>query len=206
MSDIIIKSEKIASAVYFITSFFVDDEPLKWEMRQIASSFAVLKESTLGEVKQSALDLRNLLRVAKNAGLISASNHDLMDREISRYIGELNTSFDVSPMLPASTPTIKDRIAEPTQSIQIERMEPREDLNVLKDFGVVSAKKNTRRSIIIGLLKRKKEVMIKDITPLITGCSEKTIQRELLSMVKSGVIRKEGEKRWSRYSLGNLTA
>ena len=43
--------------------------------------------------------------------------------------------------------------------------------------------------------------MIKDVSPLIKGCSEKTIQRELLSMVKSGILKKEGEKRWSKYSL-----
>jgi hypothetical protein len=30
-------------------------------------------------------------------------------------------------------------------------------------------------------------------------CSEKTLQRELVSMVKNGVLNKTGEKRWSRY-------
>ncbi|NCN08031.1 hypothetical protein GW944_00480, partial [Candidatus Parcubacteria bacterium] len=71
----------------------------------------------------------------------------------------------------------------------------------LKNFGAVSVKKNSRQSIIINVLKRKKEIMIKDISPLIDGCSEKTIQRELLAMVNSGILKKEGEKRWSRYSL-----
>ena len=31
------------------------------------------------------------------------------------------------------------------------------------------------------------------------SCSEKTIQRELMSMVKEGILNKTGEKRWSRY-------
>lgn len=31
------------------------------------------------------------------------------------------------------------------------------------------------------------------------GCGEKTLQRELISMVKNGVLNKTGEKRWSRY-------
>jgi hypothetical protein len=43
--------------------------------------------------------------------------------------------------------------------------------------------------------------MIKDVSPLIEGCSEKTIQRELMSMVHNGTLKKIGEKRWSRYSL-----
>lgn len=71
----------------------------------------------------------------------------------------------------------------------------------LKEFGAVAVKKNSRQSIIINLLKRKKEIMIKDVSPLVEGCSEKTIQRELLAMVKAGILKKSGEKRWSRYSL-----
>ena len=72
---------------------------------------------------------------------------------------------------------------------------------VLKEFGAISVKKNSRQSIIINILKRKKEIMIKDVSPLINGCSEKTIQRELSSMVDLGILKKIGEKRWSRYSL-----
>jgi DNA-binding transcriptional ArsR family regulator len=71
----------------------------------------------------------------------------------------------------------------------------------LRDFGTVAVKKNARQSVIINLLKRKREIMIKDVAPLIEGVSEKTIQRELLAMVEQGIVKKEGEKRWSRYSL-----
>lgn len=35
----------------------------------------------------------------------------------------------------------------------------------------------------------------------LTSCSEKTLQRELVSMVRDGVLNKTGEKRWSRYFL-----
>jgi hypothetical protein len=46
--------------------------------------------------------------------------------------------------------------------------------------------------------------MIKTIpgktNPLIS-CGEKTLQRELVSMVKGGVLNKTGEKRWSKYFL-----
>ena len=33
----------------------------------------------------------------------------------------------------------------------------------------------------------------------LVSCSEKTLQRELVSMVRDGVLNKTGEKRWSRY-------
>jgi hypothetical protein len=70
-----------------------------------------------------------------------------------------------------------------------------------KPVGAVSIKKNSRQGIILDIVKKKKEIMIKDVAPLITGCSEKTIQRELLAMVSAGILKKEGEKRWSKYSL-----
>lgn len=44
-------------------------------------------------------------------------------------------------------------------------------------------------------------VMIKDITHAFPNVSEKTIQRELADMVSSGVLKKIGEKRWSKYTV-----
>jgi len=43
-------------------------------------------------------------------------------------------------------------------------------------------------------------VSIKDISLAFTNCSEKTIQRELNSLVEKGQLKKIGAKRWSRYS------
>ena len=61
-----------------------------------------------------------------------------------------------------------------------------------------------RKNKIIKLIREKKEVTIKDISTVISDCSEKTIQRELSTLVAQGVLHKAGEKRWSRYSLKTL--
>ncbi len=61
--------------------------------------------------------------------------------------------------------------------------------------------KDERKTKILGLIKDKKEVSIKDISYAFTDCSEKTIQRELNALVANGQIKKIGEKRWSRYSV-----
>ena len=58
-----------------------------------------------------------------------------------------------------------------------------------------------RQDIIIDLLKKNSNLTIKDFVKVIKNCSEKTIQRELISLVKKGVIKKQGERRWSTYSL-----
>jgi len=79
--------------------------------------------------------------------------------------------------------------------------ETHEKSEKLKLFSPVAVKKNKRQSLIITLLKKKKEVMIKDVSDVIRDCSEKTIQRELLSLVEQGILSKVGERRWTKYSL-----
>lgn len=60
---------------------------------------------------------------------------------------------------------------------------------------------NNRAKDILAIIKKMREVSIKDISSQMKDCSEKTIQRELLSLIRSGRLSKTGEKRWSRYSI-----
>jgi hypothetical protein len=69
------------------------------------------------------------------------------------------------------------------------------DNNILKDI------KDKRQNIIIALVKKHRTLTIKGFTGVIKDCSEKTIQRELLALVAKKVLKKEGERRWSTYSL-----
>ncbi len=60
-----------------------------------------------------------------------------------------------------------------------------------------------RRENILALIQEKGRVSIKDISVRIKNCSEKTIQRELSALIREGVLKKEGERRWSTYIFGN---
>ena len=60
---------------------------------------------------------------------------------------------------------------------------------------------NSRRNTILELLQNKSFITVKDVTDAIHGCSSKTLQRELLSLVREGILNKKGERRWSTYSL-----
>ncbi len=74
----------------------------------------------------------------------------------------------------------------------------------LRTTPVVSSFQNrkvSRREQILGLFVRGVDVSIKDVASRIKGCSEKTIQRELNSLVYDNSIVRIGEKRWSRYML-----
>ena len=69
--------------------------------------------------------------------------------------------------------------------------------------------KKQRRYDIVAIIKNNKgRATIKDIKIKINVgvhealiCSEKTLQRELVSMTKDGVLYKTGEKRWTTYSI-----
>jgi hypothetical protein len=58
-----------------------------------------------------------------------------------------------------------------------------------------------RQNIILREIRNRGQLTIRDLVGKIEGCSEKTIQRELLALVEGGVLKKEGERRWSKYSI-----
>ncbi len=72
----------------------------------------------------------------------------------------------------------------------------RQDVSVNKNNS-----KNDRRDLILKIINKNKNSTIKDISSMISGCSEKTIQRELSALVGENVLKKTGEKRWTRYFL-----
>jgi hypothetical protein len=61
-------------------------------------------------------------------------------------------------------------------------------------------RKELRKDLILEYIKNNKDVSIKDIIPNIKGCSEKTIQRELVTLIRENKIIRSGDRRWSKYS------
>lgn len=108
---------------------------------------------------------------------------------VSDFAIPLSSSDTLAPMASALSevhqlqPIIKDKSAEKGQSI--------------------SKGQQTRQAIILAFIRAKLSVSIKDICQLpdaeIKGCSEKTIQRELADLIRQGLIKKVGERRWSQY-------
>jgi predicted transcriptional regulator len=58
-----------------------------------------------------------------------------------------------------------------------------------------------RRRIIKDIISSKRQSTIKDILEKAPNYNEKMIQREIIAMIDDGTIIKEGQRRWSRYSL-----
>ncbi len=112
----------------------------------------------------------------------------------------------VNPYLPATNFSAHTRfqsvenVSTQTGKEEIKHI-PKLAPSFIKDSNAVKDIKDKRQNIIIALVKKHHTLTIKGFTAVIKDCSEKTIQRELLSLVSNGVLKKEGERRWSTYSL-----
>jgi len=60
-----------------------------------------------------------------------------------------------------------------------------------------------RKQKIFELIKKEGAKTISEITPLFSGVSAKSVQRDLLELVRTGKLNAEGEKRWRKYKLTN---
>jgi len=219
------KTEKLASAVYMVTNLFSDSEPMKWTLRKKVSELLslMLNYKDIGqaglndfahEIKTHVLEIVSFLEIGVLGGIVSQMNFNILKTEFSNLVSILDSEIN-SPR-EVSRESISSQffdVAETTRNPMQHSHFPigntvyRASFNPVKDnFGTTSAskdefKRSNRQNIILGLIKKKKEVNIKDIALIIKDCSEKTIQRELNSFIEAGVLRRVGERRWSRYML-----
>ncbi len=262
------KSERLATALYLVTSFLSDNEPLKFRLRELSLDLvqksgsvrygSFVSDRTLFEdTQRSITETLSLLELAFIAGIISEMNFTILKREyaslrdaieikkVSResrtdtILGDtfFGSTFNSKPIqnskfnIQHSTPTpiqnskfniqpsathtpighskgqtnIKMSDRTPPAPIQnskfnIQNSTPTPIRNSIFDIqsSVTLSPRSTR---ILKLIKDNREVSIKDIATHFPELSEKTIQRELVSLTETNVLKKSGDRRWSRYAL-----
>ena len=199
---IVRKSERLASALYVITGFIEPDEPLRKRLRACALDLinrSIEKRGLSGAGIESfsarCLEIGNILSAAESCGLVSGMNASLISDEygmLASFVREHETKIGERPQesFGSPFPSIGHNVARPLENKR-RSYQTKDSLNRNSD----------RKSKILSLFNIKDRISIKDAVQGIEGCSEKTLQRDLLSMVASGVLIKEGERRWSTYRL-----
>jgi len=204
------KTEKLVSAVYLVTNLFPGDEPMRFSLRKKSSellSFIISYKDTVSaiksdftyEVKTRVLELVSCLQVSNRAGLLSDMNFSILKQEFSNLIDLFESPYSVQK--DPSNSSLSDAFFEDRDR---EREKPRDmdkTAQVSRENRTLIFKKSDRHDIILGLLKKKAELTIKDVAEIIKDCSEKTIQRELNALIQNGILKRIGERRWSKYSL-----
>jgi hypothetical protein len=183
------------------------------------------KSSVIQSLFSSALETISLLNVARISNLVSEMNHVLLVREIDNIVGMLRdrlaesaenagyvlsesffrtpdmyaTGFKTGPI--RTSRSYETGTQPPRPASAVDSMADKADKRPIEGYSSAELKKSQRQDSIVAVLKVQSKVTIKDFSKVIKDCSEKTIQRELIDLVEKGVVKKEGERRWSRYSL-----
>ena len=207
------RAENIAAALYLITGRIPELESARSRIREISLdmvSLAVqLKDNIIISKSQTRIfsdnkvrELISLINISSVTGLISNMNADIVKKELEILMGQINDVLDSSKFE-------KTLISGLFFNDEVKRRENSENLPATseainqkyQDIRVEkSNRKDQRNKNILELVSKKGPVSIKDIASSIKGCSEKTVQRELNNLIKLGVIRKDGERRWTKYS------
>lgn len=259
-----IKGQRLSRAIYLVSSFFSDHDPIKWRIREKVidllndsnffgqnlkdnnddKSVSLESNIVLNKLNGHLDQLSSLMELALTGGVVSEMNFSVLKQEISNLLEmvekEINeTSFsrylnspiisdgeDIKTVngLPVSKINYQvssnnhngphighihlsdSSIGQNTTKSALERgNKPTNstDNNLEKTAGKMTKVDNhiNRKKIISDFVRGRGWTSIKDIAVAVHGCSEKTVQRLLVEMVDEGTLKKQGERRWSRYML-----
>lgn len=223
------KSEKIISVIFYILSHTnkrqVDQTHVdRLKQLTFTTHDELLKTLSLGagnardgllSFQYQLASLESALTIAEAAGVITADvlqvlreQFDLVQRFINNhYTKDQSYSLDITgteQQLTAGNSKEGSSVKAPSKKpsgaatprrarVQI----PAGDIST--DAYLVYSQMIDRAERIKTVLDAKPQATIKDIAEVITDVSEKTIQRELNSLIEKGQVVREGERRWSRY-------
>lgn len=149
-------------------------------------------------VLADVMGLLPMLRIAATKGALHKEHAAVLCAEYEHLAERLVAGSHPSPFGPEDF-AVPQLVAGPERLVGQQK-----DITDIKDSGKKqqgNKGQSNRASLILQALKVQKTASIKALAAAVTGCSEKTIQRELAALIEQGLVRKTGERRWSVYSL-----
>ncbi len=224
------KTQKIAQALYMVSEYFDTKEPLRETFRKNATSLLRAGGEFLrGELKDNEaqahqlmsfyIEVQSAVEIAEAVGLVSSRNAQILKEQIALVLNEIEHHKEKKIQLSVdfmNVPSVEeykrqDVLYKGHESVLekkilttplVAQTPERKDVSRVLYNPKPTADSKAQRSVqIIALFKPGAELMIKDITTHLKDVSEKTVQRELLSLVARGILKKKGERRWSKYML-----
>lgn len=221
-SNVFKRVEKLVSVVFYILSHIDNKDTNQTHLNLIKDRALLTHEvslKTLQLQEQSVIEgleslqytlvtLDSTLRVAAAAKVLPQDLFMLTTEQIDgiqRYINNHYTKdgsfiFTGESVLPAqSNAAASKKVSAPKTKRPRKVTIPEGDIST--DAYLVYSQMTDRAERIKTVLEAKPQASVKDISEVITDVSEKTIQRELNSLIEKGQVIREGERRWSRYSV-----
>lgn len=216
------KIKKLTEAVYRVSDLYPDQEPLKWSLRDSAVHIYInlyrfldfngaRNSKALEEIIGSLSGIIHTLDLASLGGFISDVNFDILKREYSRLKdimeGEGNAIISEKKLL--ISPDLSDSNKDSGSKGQISKGHKRQNSKGHTSVGpspqrpsvALAGKQNKRQEVIINFLKNHGKKTINEISQNFQDISNKSIQRDVISLVERGILSAEGERRWRVYFL-----
>ena len=219
------KTEKIMSVILYILSetketrsnetlfSTIKDKTLKTHEVSLKTLTAQGHEESaaIAEFQHAVVSLDSTLRLAKVANLIPEDLHTIVADQLDTVLRYVNNHYLtkqgisvedllVDETIGSSKKSAKPAVSNSRPATRQKRVNiPAGDIST--DAYLVYSQMTDRAERIKTVLEAKPQATIKDIAEVITDVSEKTIQRELNSLIEKGQVIREGERRWSRYSV-----
>ena len=214
------KTEKIVSVIFYILSETkvtsstethiqtIKDRALKTHELSLETLTLQSHEQAEGllRLQYGLVALESTLRIAHMARVIPRDIFNLLIDQLDtvlRYINNhyfQNEGVKIEELTEVVIPKTGVAKAAGGSAARQRRVNiPAGDIST--DAYLVYSQLTDRGERIKTVLEAKPQATIKDIAEVITDVSEKTIQRELNSLIEKGQVVREGERRWSKYSV-----
>lgn len=222
------RAQKLTEALYRVTDLFSDSEPLKWLLRrdglEIFESLLKIKTASpndrvrgLDTISEKIRQSIRTLELASSGSFVSEANFQVLKREYLRLADYLmERKYEILPEPSAVGLIGQESIGQLANGHKIDKLEtnsvtafPGPLGNAVTDSdngnkGSNGVTGGERKEEIISFIKEKDWVSVGELANVFKGrISDKTLQRDLVGMAESGLLLKEGEKRWRRYKLSS---
>lgn len=217
------RTEKIISVIFYILSHTTQSDKNQGQIDVLKNRALKTHEASLATLRLEAhqvatqlplfqfnlVDLESTLRLAEATDIIPSNLTQLLYEQLdgvqrylqNHYQASNQIDFNHYPNLSTGN-AVKPTRSLPSTSSPVARKKtvriPSGDIST--DAYMVYSQLTDRAARIRTVLEAKPQATIKDIAEIITDVSEKTIQRELNSLIEKGQVIREGERRWSKYS------
>jgi hypothetical protein len=199
---------------------------------EILSDTHLIQQNHATKIVSHIHEALSFLDIAFALGMISEMNSNILKKEFSDLKQSFNKNTEIflldflkdSPLeMPVPQiqknqtrigvqkgSTLMKAISDKTSNLNKKAIKENTNIDILKEerrFEIIRSIKDISLRDINNSNGQPVGVSIKDISLSMRSIGqdrgEKTLQRELVSMVHDGVLKKTGEKRWSRYFLSN---
>lgn len=211
------KTERIASAVFYVLAHVELSDRTRVHYDNLSVKAMALHEAVIASLnlyeyevrdkiyplKQSLVALVSTLHISVAAGLLTNDIEAVVGEEIEIVLRYLRNHYtNEAATRPTLTPGNTTGSNRQVTQAKPRRQRPQIPLNDLSsDAVLVYSDLGGRTQRIKTVLDAKPNATIKDLAEIITDVSTKTIQRDLNSLIDSGQVIRQGERRWSTYSI-----